>query len=127
MEEEMHGDGYGLQDVLADRLWAIAEWFWRASVRAHRRPLLRGWLQERGCAPKSNEPLWEETMMDEEFEALMRGFVLGSLLGGLAAGAAALLFAPHSGKTTRRLIRAKGEVTRSKLESRMAESLWGAE
>lgn len=65
--------------------------------------------------------------MHNETKAVFRGFVLGSLLGGLAAGAAALLFAPYSGHTTRSLIRARGEVARSKLEKRMSDSLREAE
>lgn len=65
--------------------------------------------------------------MDDEFKAVARGFVLGSLLSGLAAGAAALLLAPYSGHTTRRLLRARGEVAKTKLENRMADSLREAE
>ena len=64
---------------------------------------------------------------NRELKASAAGFLFGALVGALAAGAAALLFAPYSGETTRRLIQARGEVAKSKLDKQMSESLRNAE
>jgi gas vesicle protein len=64
---------------------------------------------------------------NRELKASAVGYLFGALAGALAAGAAALLFAPYSGETTRRLMQARGEVAKSKLEKQMSESLRNAQ
>lgn len=64
---------------------------------------------------------------DRGLKASAVGFLFGALMGALAAGAAALLFAPYSGETTRRLIQARGEVAKSRFEKQMAQSMRNVE
>jgi gas vesicle protein len=51
------------------------------------------------------------------------GFAVGILIGGLAAGVAALLFAPQSGAETRTMIKDKSIELRDKAQERTDEAL----
>lgn len=66
-------------------------------------------------------------MDSKERKALTKGFLLGALMGTLAAGVTALLMAPYSGRTMRELLRTKGEAWKARADRSMAEQLNRAE
>jgi gas vesicle protein len=53
-------------------------------------------------------------MNKNEKKTLITGFAIGTLIGSLAAGASALLFAPYSGKVTREMLQMKGDAAKER-------------
>ncbi len=53
-------------------------------------------------------------MNRNEKKALITGLAIGTLIGSLAAGISALLFAPYSGKVTREMLQMKGDAARER-------------
>ncbi|MEJ2551007.1 MAG: YtxH domain-containing protein [Anaerolineales bacterium] len=63
----------------------------------------------------------------EERKTFFSGLLIGTLAGAIISGVSALLLAPHSGKTTRKLIRTKGEALRSDAEHRVKDAIQDVE
>lgn len=62
-------------------------------------------------------------MNTRERIAMARGFLIGALAGALAAGITALLTAPYSGRTTRELLKSKGEAWKARTDRTVSENL----
>ncbi len=62
-----------------------------------------------------------------ERKTFFSGLLIGALAGAIVSGISALLLAPHSGKTTRKLIRTKSEALRSDAEHRVIDAIQDVE
>ena len=65
--------------------------------------------------------IWKEVAMPDR--NAFGGFAIGLLVGSLAAGVTALLFAPQSGEETRTIIKDKSIELRDKAQQRTEEAL----
>ena len=63
----------------------------------------------------------------EERKTFFSGLLIGALGGAIVSGISALLLAPHSGETTRKLIRKKSEALRSDAEDRVNHAIQDVE